>query len=105
MRSQKIQSSLQLPLKKKPLSRCAKSTIGNLREEEVFEITGIELFEIEALWRAAEVFSNNLFSDSSDERVHAKWRTLNVEDFHITINMKRYKDDQLEGWERLRPRT
>ena len=31
--------------------------------------------------------------------VHAKRNTSNVEDLHITVKIKGYKDDLLEDWE------
>ena len=76
-----------------------------LREEEGFKATRIQPLAIEALQWAAEAFISDLFSDSVDEMVHAKRKTLNIEDLHITIKMKGYKYDLLEDWNLSNPRN
>ena len=99
----KYQKSTELLVKKTPFMRCVKAILGYLREEEGFKATRIQPVAIEALQWAAEAFISDLFAASVDEMVHAKRKTLNVEDLHITIKMKGYKDDLLEDWEPVEP--
>ena len=52
---------------------------------------------------AAIAFITDSFSDSVDEMVHTKRKTPNIEELHITIKMKGYKDDLLDDWEPVEP--
>ena len=88
LETRKYQKSAELLVKKTPFMRCIKAILGYLREEEGFKTTRIQPVSIEALQWAAEAFIYDLFSDSVDEMVHAKRKTLNIEDRHITIKMK-----------------
>ena len=99
----KYQKATQLLVKKTPFMRCVRDILGYLREEEGFRATIIQPVATEALKWAAEAFVSGLFSDSVDEMVYAKRKTLNTEDLHITIKMKGYKDDLLEDWEPVEP--
>ena len=87
-----------------PFLHCVKAIVGYLCEEEGFKNTRTQPLVIEALQWAAEAFISDLFAASVDEMVHAKWKTLNVEDPHIRIKMKGYKDDLLEDWEPVEPK-
>lgn len=53
---------------------------------------------IEALQWVAEAFINDLFSFFLDEMIHAKRKTLNMEDLRITIKKKGCKSDLLQYW-------
>ena len=95
----KYQKSTELLVKKTPFMRCVKAVLGCLREEEGFKATRIQPVSIEALQRASEASISDLFSDYADEMIHAKRKTLNIEDLDITIKMRGYKDDLREDWE------
>ena len=99
----KYQKSTELLVKRTPFMRFVKAILGYLREEEGFKATRIQPVAIEALQWAAEAFISDLFSDSVDEMIRAERKTLNIEDLHITIKMKGYKDDLLEDWEPVEP--
>ena len=54
---------------------------------------GLNHWQLELYNGAAEAFRSDLCADSVDEIVHAKRKTLNVEDLHMKIKMKGYQSD------------